>query len=70
MKTKLNSKNADKSRSILHEFLASHSHNSGSTCKSDEIMCISDGRCIEAYHYCNGLQDCDDGTDEDQCSGV
>lgn len=63
-------KAADKNQSILHEFSASQSGNSGSICKPDEIMCISDGRCIEAYHYCNGVVDCDDGSDEDQCSGV
>lgn len=39
------------------------------TCQSNEIMCVSDGRCIEAYKYCNGIVDCYDATDEENCPG-
>lgn len=54
-------------------FLVQHSGSNSSTCKADEIMCISDGHCIESYKFCNGVVDCYDGSDEDRCpddSGV
>lgn len=53
-----------------HEFLASQTSINDSMCEPDEIRCLKDGRCIKAYHYCNGVEDCIDGSDEDQCPGV
>lgn len=52
-----------------HEILVQPSGNITTSCRTDEIMCLSDGRCIESYKYCNNVIDCEDGSDED-CSGV
>lgn len=40
-----------------------------SACRIGEIKCVSDGKCIESYKFCNGVNDCEDGSDEDLCSG-
>lgn len=50
-------------------FLAANTGESATTCQLNEIMCVSDGRCIEAYKYCNGIIDCSDASDEELCSG-
>lgn len=39
------------------------------TCKPDQFLCYSDGSCIEAYKYCNGIIDCPDESDESLCTG-
>lgn len=52
-----------------HQYLATSPGIKNSTCKPNEIICVSDGRCIEGYKYCNGIVDCDDESDEFYCSG-
>ena len=38
------------------------------TCPSTDFQCVSDGRCIDQIWYCDGDQDCLDGSDERDCS--
>lgn len=63
--------NSNTNLSSKFDFLATNTGESTTTikCQSNEIMCVSDGRCIEAYKYCNGIVDCNDATDEENCSG-
>ena len=38
-------------------------------CTSNEFRCASDGECIRMLYRCNGLNECDDGSDEmDNCT--
>ena len=39
-----------------------------SACRDSEFLC--DGaRCLPAEKVCNGWEECDDGTDEENCTG-
>jgi len=34
------------------------------TCAADEFLCASGTQCVDSYCHCNGVPDCDDGSDE------
>jgi hypothetical protein len=36
-------------------------------CKHDEFRCETDDVCIPKSHRCDYMEQCDDGTDEDDC---
>ena len=38
-------------------------------CKSDEFKCIKDNVCILKTAVCDGIFDCEDQTDEENCIG-
>ena len=38
----------------------------GSSCRDDGFTC-DDGQCVHISKYCDFVQDCDDGTDEQEC---
>lgn len=38
------------------------------TCSTVQFTCLSDGRCIEKSHQCDGTSDCTDSSDEKSCS--
>lgn len=63
-----------KQNSLSHQFFVSAKRNQKpslspffNSCKPDEYQCPNDGICIAGYKFCNGLQDCLDGSDERNC---
>lgn len=49
----------------LHEFDSIFRE---SNCEDSYKMCLTDGSCIKASQWCNGIADCDDGSDEAHCT--
>ena len=51
-----------------------HTGGSASPCQQNEFQCISSNQCIAAALTCNEVNDCDDGSDEDEklanCEGA
>ena len=41
--------------------------NCNKICKEDEVKCKTTFRCIKKTSLCDGIKDCDDGSDEDKC---
>lgn len=38
------------------------------TCRSDQITCVVDGRCVMKHYACDGKNDCGDWSDERDCN--
>lgn len=38
-------------------------------CKAGDFPCIVSEQCIPLSGRCNGIQECQDGTDEQECQG-
>ena len=38
------------------------------TCEETEFSCITGGQCVSNSVQCDGVEDCDDGTEEYLCS--
>ena len=37
-------------------------------CGSHEMMCAADGKCLNLAFQCDGISQCSDGSDEQQCN--
>eukprot|EP01083_Nonionella_stella_P068411 181574_1 len=57
--------NFDKSRST--PWMVSCPYASMISCNTDEVLCKISGRCITKESVCNGIDDCADGGDENNC---
>ena len=50
-----------------HTVSNSSSNNSNAICDEEKFVC-SDGSCLDISNLCNGVLDCRDGSDEDNCT--